>query len=294
MSAGTKGRWPGGATQLAGVVGDPISHTMSPLLHNAGYAALGLDWCYLAFRVGRGDLPEAMRGARALGLRGLSVTTPHKEAAAAAADQRSALVERLEAANTVVFRHGMSVADSTDGAGFLDDLRTGADFDPADKTVAVLGAGGAARAVILALGQAGAAEVLVVNRTAARGETAAALAGATGRTATIEELAGADLVVQATSAGLRGSASLAGAAGDPMAEIGARCRPGQIAYDLGYHPAVSSFLAAASAAGAEVRNGLGMLVHQAARQFSLFTGEPAPLQAMWAAIDLPSGGDPGQ
>lgn len=285
-----KAPWPAATTLVAGVIGDPVRHSLSPSLHNAAYAALGLDWAYAAFPVAPGDVPDAIAGALALGLRGLSVTTPHKEAAAAAADGRSSLVVRLGAANTIRFRDHLALAESTDGVGLLDDL-SAAGFDPAGERVAVIGAGGAARAAVLALAEAGAAEVVVVNRNRANAEAAAALAGDVGRTGALEELAEAALVVQATPLGMARRRGEAAAGDDSLAAslaFGERVAKGQLAYDLIYDPPETPFLATAAANGATVRNGLGMLVHQAAHQFVLFTGEPAPLPAMWAAL----GGEP--
>lgn len=273
--------WPAAVTRCAGVVGDPVRHSLSPLLHNAAYAALGLDFVYVAFPVATGEMAAAIAGGKALGLSGLSVTTPHKQAAADRADQVSSVVERLGAANTLVFRSNLALAESTDGIGLLDDLRVGLALEVEGRRVAVLGAGGAARAAILAVADAGAAEVIVVNRTPARAAAAAALAGARGRPGRIEEVADAALVIQATPAELGG---YAGGGGSLIEQVGARLSAGQIAYDLVYHPAVTPFLARAGEKGAKVRNGIGMLVHQAAHQFRLFTGEAAPLAAMWAAL----------
>jgi len=269
-----------GATRLCALIGDPVAHSLSPLLHEAAYAALGVDLRYLAFSVAPGEAAAALSGAAALGLVGLSVTTPHKDGIAAAADTRSAVVERLGAANTVVFRQGLSVAESTDGPGLLDDLARALSFSPAGARCAVLGAGGAARGVVVALADGGAESVLVVNRTPARARTAAALAGERGRVGEAAELGGVDLVVNATSLALQagGEAEALGAS------LAAALRPGQLAVDLAYHPARSPFLAAAATRGATVRNGLGMLVHQAARQVELFTGGEAPVAAMWAAV----------
>lgn len=275
--------WPDGATLCAAVVGDPVRHSLSPRLHNAAYAALGLDWAYLAFAVRPGGLRSAVEGARALGLRGLSVTTPHKELAAEIADQRSPLVERLGAASTLVFRLGMTVAESADGIGVIGDLRE-AGFDAAGRKVVVIGAGGAARAAIVALAEEGASEVVVVNRTAANAERAAALAGPVGRVGEAADVESAALVVQATPVGLAGRPH---DGGEEIPALGGRLSAGQLAYDLIYYPPTTPFLEAAARAGASVRNGLGMLVHQAAQQFTWFTGEPAPLEVMWRAVREP-------
>jgi shikimate dehydrogenase len=277
---------PGGLTKVAGVIGDPVTHSLSPLLHNAAYAALGLDWVYVALPVAPGAVAAAIAGAHALGLRGLSVTMPHKEAAAAACSRVRAPVARLGAANTVVFGAEGSVADSTDGAGLIDDLAD-AGFDGAGKRCVVLGAGGAARAAVLALAEAGAASVGVVNRTPARAEQAAQLAGAVGRVADIEACREADLVVNATPLGMPGVASPDGTAEQDsapgLASAGLLLAAGQLAYDMVYVPARTAFLIDAEEHGAAIRGGLGMLVHQAARQFRLFTGVDAPIEAMWAA-----------
>jgi shikimate dehydrogenase len=265
---------------LCAVIGDPVRHSLSPLLHNTAYQALGLDLVYLAFSVREGEAAPALAGAAALGFVGLSVTTPHKDAIARAADQMSPTVERLGAANSVRFLQGLSIAESTDGPGLLDDLDHSLGFEAAGSHCAVIGAGGAARGVILALAEAGAAEILVINRSRGRAESAVELAGDAGRVAEEAELATAELVVNATSIGLSNDPNAAAVG----TRLGARCHGGQLAVDLVYHPARSAFLAGAADAGATVRNGLGMLVHQAARQVQLFTDELAPLDEMWAAV----------
>lgn len=271
-----------GATRLCGVVGSPVRHSLSPTLHNAAYAALGLDWAYVAFEVDPGELAPAVSGAKALGLVGLSVTMPFKEQAAALANRRSPTARRLGAANTLTFEKGAMVAESTDGDGLLDDLRTWANFEPEGRRCGVLGAGGAARAVILALAEAGAAEILVVNRTPVTAFRAAALARGIGRVARPAELVDLDLVVQATPVGMPG---VGGEIGTGPAEFDpSSLERGQLAVDLVYHPARTPWLRQASLGGARVRNGLGMLVHQAARQVERWTGEPAPLEAMWASV----------
>ncbi|MGA2522171.1 MAG: shikimate dehydrogenase, partial [Acidimicrobiales bacterium] len=172
---------------MVGVIGDPIAHSLSPLLHNAAFDALGLDWVSVAFPVPAGHADAALVGMRALGIAGLSVTMPHKEQAYRSVDDTTDVARRLQAVNCVTRRpeDGALVGDSTDGEGFLAALRRGAGFDPAGRRCLVMGAGGAARAIVLALAQAGATEVAVVNRSADRAEAAAALAGAAGRVASL-------------------------------------------------------------------------------------------------------------
>jgi shikimate dehydrogenase len=285
------------ATAVVGVIGEPVAHSLSPRLHNAAFAEMALDWVSVGFPVPEGASAEALVGVRALGIRGLSVTMPHKSAVAALLDHRTPLAERLGAVNCVANRSGVLTGDSTDGPGLLDALRRGADFDPDGRRCLVVGAGGAARGVIAALADAGAAEVVVVNRTAGRGEEASVLAGPVGRTGVAEEAAGADLVVNATPAGMTGvgpgtddQGSGPASGGDSGAATGAWMpdptgfHPGQVVVDLVYDPEMTPWLEAARASGARVLNGLGMLVHQAARQIEWWTGQEAPVDAMWRSV----------
>ncbi len=266
------------ATTVVGVMGDPVAHSLSPLLHNTAFAALGLDWVSVGFPVADGRAADALAGARALGIRGLSVTMPHKEAVAAAVDVCTDEAARLAAVNCVADEGGRWVGDSTDGPGFLDALAAGSGFDPAGRSCLVAGAGGAARAVVAALAAAGAAEVVVVNRTPSRAEVAAALAGPAGRVGTADDAAGCALVVDATPAGMDAAAD------SPWPIDPGLLGPGQLAVDLVYHPRETPWLAAARQRGAGTANGLGMLVHQAARQIARWTGETAPVAEMWAAV----------
>lgn len=275
---------PGGTTRVAGVIGDPVRHSLSPVLHNAAFAALGLDWVYVAFPVPEGRAPEALTGMRALGIEGLSVTMPHKAAVAGAVDRLSPVAGRLGAVNTVVRRGDELVGDNTDGAGFLDALRAGPGFDPDGRRCLVLGGGGAARAVVLALAQAGAAEVVVVNRTPARGQEAAELAGAAGRTGSAGDAASAELVVNATPVGMAGSGPGGGSEALPGGIDPSDLGPGQLVVDLVYEPRVTPLLRAAGSRGATTAGGLGMLVHQAGHALRLWTGEEPPLAVMEAAV----------
>ncbi len=270
--------WPSAASPVVGVIGDPVAHSLSPRLHQAAFDALGLDWVSVAFAVADRKTVAALDAVRALGLRGLSVTMPHKTAAAAAVDECTPAAARLGAVNCITRRGERLVGDSTDGPGFVQALRRQIGFDPAGRTCAVLGAGGAARAVVLALADAGAARVVVVNRSRQRAGQAAALAGATGTVGSSDEIAGADLVVNATPLGMAGTASTA----IPV-EPG-RLSPGQVVADLVYAPAITPLLAAAAERGATTVGGLGMLVHQAALALQQWTGQEAPIEAMWAAV----------
>ena len=283
--AGVAGPGLSAATTVVGVMGDPVAHSLSPRLHNVAFAALGLNWVSVGFLVPPGAAAPAVAGLRALGVAGCSVTMPHKAAVAGLVDECTEVARRLEAVNCVVRRDGRLLGDNTDGAGFVASLARGAGFDPSGRRCLVAGAGGAGRAVVLALAESGAAEVVVVNRSPDRAARAAALAGPVGRVGSADEAGGMDLVVDATPAGMGGTPEVA-APVDP-GQLG----PGQVAADLVYHPAVTDWLAAAAAAGATTLGGLGMLVHQAALQVARWTGREAPVAAMWAAVE--PGGPPG-
>ena len=273
-------------TTLVGVMGSPVRHSLSPLLHNTAFEALGLNWTSLAFDVPAGHAAAAVEGIRGLGLAGLSVTMPQKSDVAALMDELSPVAEGLGAVNCVVNRDGVLRGESTDGAGFLASLHRSEHFDPKDAHCLVLGAGGAARAVVLALAEAGAAEVVVVNRTESKGTDAAALAGKVGRSVAADDASGieavltaANLVVNATPVGMTGQGDASSWLVDPS-----QLRGNQLAADLIYVPRQTPWLEAAAVAGARTVGGLGMLVHQAAIQIELWTGQPAPVEAMWGAV----------
>ena len=269
---------PTGATRLAAVIGAPVRHSLSPALHNAAFAATGLDWVYVALEVAPGRAAAALDAVRVLGIAGLSVTMPHKADVAAAVDECTPAAAALGAVNCVEVRDGRLVGHNTDGDGFVDSLRAEAGFDPAGRRAVVLGAGGAARAVVVALAAAGASEVVVVNRTEARAVEAARLAGAVGRAGDADAVAGADLVVNATSVGMTGAGGV-----DLPCDV-ALLRPGQVVADLVYQPLDTQFLKAARSRGATAVNGVGMLLYQAARAFTIWTGVPAPVAAMRDAV----------
>jgi shikimate dehydrogenase len=268
---------PGVHTRLAAVIGSPVRHSLSPAMHNAAFRALDLDWIYLAFEVAVDEVAAAFAGARALRIAGLSVTIPHKAAALAAVDESTAAARAVGAVNTIVASDdGGLRGDNTDGPGFIAALADEG-FDPAGMVCAVVGAGGAGRAVVHALAGAGAAEVVVVNRSLERAESAAALAGPAGRVGTGADLEHADLVVNATPLGL------AGAATEDLPLDPGLLGPGHLLVDLIPNPAVTPLMRAARDRGAQVAGGLGMLVHQGALAFELWTGRPAPIEVMRAA-----------
>lgn len=280
-----------GTTRLAAVIGNPVQHSLSPALLNAAFDATGLDWTFVAFEVDAGDTTQALDGFRVLRMAGLSVTMPHKATVAALMDHRSEAAERLGAVNCVVVEDGLLTGHNTDGDGFLDGLGHDSKIDVAGCTAVVVGAGGAARAVILALSRAGASEVSVINRTASHGEAAALLAGRVGRVVSPLEVAdsisAADLVVNATPLGM---AAVQGPEGTLPIDPGL-LSAGQVVVDLVYHPLETPLLVEARRQGIEAHGGLSMLVFQAARAFTLWTGRDAPVEAMLAVANTILSGD---
>lgn len=265
-------------TAVAGVIGHPVRHSLSPTIHNAALAAVGLDWVYVAWDVPKGSGLEAITGARALGIAGMSVTMPHKEAAAAAADRTSATVSALGAANTLYWQDGALVAESTDGGGFLDALGDEG-VSVGGAKVVVLGGGAAARSVAFALAGAGAAKVGIKARRAQAAAEAAALCGPLGHVADDAALLAADIVVNATPVGMAGTDQVGLSALSPE-----MFNSSMVVVDLVYHPVHTKLLEFAVEAGAHAIDGTGMLLHQAARQFELWTGQEAPLGAMRSAL----------
>ncbi len=264
------------------MIGDPISHSLSPTIHNAAFEAVDLDWVCVALPVAAGSAGAAVEGIRALGLRGVSVTMPHKQAVIDGLDEVTEVAGALDAVNCIEVRDGRLIGDNTDGSGFLGGLKADFGFEAKGRRCVVLGAGGAARAVVLALAGAGASSVVIVNRTESSARQAAALAGPAGRTGTFDDIADADLVVNATPIGMAGANGDVNDAPLPLELLHERL----VVAELIYHPARTSLMDAAEAAGGRAANGVSMLVHQAAVSFESWTGVRAPLAAM---IDAATG-----
>lgn len=263
-------------TRVAALIGSPVRHSLSPALHNAGFAAAGVDWIYTAFDVAPGDAGAALDAMRVLGFGGLSVTMPHKEAVAALVDELDPAAAALNSVNTVVpIGDGTLKGYSTDGRGFIDSL-SAQGIDVEGRRACVLGAGGAARAIIDALARAGADSITVVNRSEERAHAAAALAGAIGAVGESADVGRSDIVINATSVGM-GSTEL------PCDSV--LLHAAQVVADIVYHPRRTAFLVAAEQQGARTVEGLGMLVHQAVLQQELWTGVRPDATVMWAAAE---------
>jgi len=275
-----------GTTRVIGIIGDPVSHSLSPRLHNAAFAALGLDYVYVPLHVGAAHVGAAVEGLAALGFRGANVTVPHKGAVIPYLDELSDDARLAEAVNTIVVDEGRLSGHNTDVEGVRTALVAGAGCSLSGAAALVLGAGGAARAAALALARLG-CPLTVVNRTPARAGRLAALitAGVPGASCdwlALSDLTAADVarcrvVVNATSLGLGGE-------GKVPALLADNVTAGQVVFDAVYGSAPTDFLVAAQGRGATVIDGLEMLLGQAAEAFSLWTGVPAPLEVMRDAV----------
>jgi len=264
---------------LLGVCGWPVAHSRSPAMHEAAFAELGLpDWRYLKLPLPPELFAETVRALPAAGFRGVNVTIPHKEAALALADEASDAAREIGAANTLTFeREGAIHADNTDAPGLIAAL--GEAWDPAGRRVLVLGAGGAARAAVWALLRAGAADVCVWNRTH---ERAVALAERLGARA-VQRPGQAEIVVNCTSVGLAG----VGGSVSPFKALPLQADSlgaGSCVVDMVYRDGGTRLLEAARTRGADVIDGLEILVAQGAASFERWTGAAAPRQAMREAV----------
>jgi shikimate dehydrogenase len=270
-----------GTTRLAGVMGWPVKHSRSPRLHSYWLAEHGIDGAYVPLPVKPGDLKTALRALPALGFAGTNLTVPHKEAALAIVDRVDDVARRIGAVNTIVVgADGTLEGRNTDAYGFTAHLRQEAPDWYAAAPAVVIGAGGAARAVVVGLIDAGVPEIRIVNRTQARAEALQSLGPAVkvhGWAKRAAVLEGAALVVNATTLGMAGY--------DPL-ELDLRRLPKQaVVYDIVYSPLETGLLSAARAGGHTVVDGLGMLLHQARPAFQAFFGtDPAVTAALRAYV----------
>ncbi len=268
-----------GATRLAALFGYPARYSLSPSLHNAAYAAMGIDARYVVLPVQPEDLGVAVASVRAFDMLGASVTLPHKEGVIEFLDEISPTANALNAVNTIVNDSKRLIGHNTDGDGFVTSLNTDAGFTPAQQSCVVLGAGGAARAVVLALANAGASEIAIINRTPERSAACVDLAPQIARIGTTSDIATASLVVNATPVGQHG----VGPADETPVDT-ALLSDQHLVVDLIYVPEQTQLLINAEKQGAQTLNGLGMLIHQAARQIELWTGQQAPVDIMRNAV----------
>ena len=244
-----------------------------------------MDWVYTAFETPEEELTDAIKGVRALGIAGLSVTMPHKVKVCALLDEISDSAQTLEAVNCIVNEGGKLKGHNTDGDGFIDAVKHDAGLDVADKKVLIIGSGGSARSIIHSLGKAGAREIAVINRTKKKALDALELAGSVGRLLAEDKISEAaeeaDLVINATPIGMADTEETTNFPIEPNL-----LSKGQLAVDLIYHPISTPWMEALKNRKVETYGGLSMLIFQAAKSFKLWTGEEAPVEVMRkAALD---------
>jgi shikimate dehydrogenase len=271
------------STTICGLAGDPVAHSVSPAMHNAAFNSMGLDYIYLPFRVKKEALAAAMGGLRALNIRGLNVTIPHKVAVIPLLDELEPLAKKIGAVNTIVNEKGHLKGYNTDAGGFLKALLERG-VEPDDKNIVILGAGGAARAISFSLADR-VAELVILNRQLEMDwaiELAASVSRFSKKAVKALELndkklasvlASADILINATSVGMSPNTG--------HSPVPARLlRPGLVVFDAVYNPITTRLLSEAKAAGAETINGIDMLVGQGVLAFELWTGTEAPIEIM--------------
>lgn len=275
-----------GTTKIYGILGHPITHTLSPTMHNAAFEAARLDAVYLPMPVAPDNLEKVLEALPCAGVLGVNVTLPHKQTILSMMDHLSEEANLVCAVNTVAFKDGKSYGFNTDGAGFLKSLEEDGKFKAKGKKVLILGAGGAARAVAVALAQTAVRQLLIYNRTRDRAELLAKHIAhhfpycsvevlEEYQTRSREDLELIDLVVNTTSLGLKRN--------DPIPISPIFFRKGILFYDLIYH-GETQWLKAARKMKMRTLNGLGMLLFQGALSFEKWTGKKAPIAVMRNAL----------
>jgi shikimate dehydrogenase len=274
-----------GKTKICALIGDPVEHSMSPAIHNVAFREMGLDYVYVTFRVKAEDVPAAVEGMKALDIRGLSVTMPHKVAVPKLLDKLDPLAEKIGAINTIVNDDGVLTGYNTDATGFLQAMLERG-FEPKEKNIVVLGAGGASRAVSFVLADRG-ANLTILNRLEEFDwavELARRLSQAFGKSVEALELnrdnltkaiGKADILVNATSVGMDQNINETPVPAELL-------KPGMVVYDIIYNPIKTKLLKEAESVGAEIISGVDMLVWQGVMAFEKWTGKKPPFEPMKA------------
>ncbi len=275
-----------GDTKLFGIIGHPIKHTLSPVMQNAAFQELGIKATYVPFPVGVDNLETVLKTLPQMGVSGVNITVPHKQAALTLMDTISEEAKKICAINTVLFKGNKLHGHNTDGIGFIRSLEEKG-INPKGKNALVLGAGGAARAVAVALADAGVKELYLYNRTRERADLLSQHIDhhftycsphvlEDHQIRSKEDLEHIDIVVNATTLGLNPS--------DPIPVSPIFFKKGTLFYDLIYH-GETNWIQVAKQSKMEVLNGLSMLVHQGALSFEFWTGKPAPVETMQTALE---------
>jgi shikimate dehydrogenase len=273
--------------ELVGVFGFPVAENPTCVMQDAAFAALGMQWRYLTIEVRPEALPDAIRGARAMGMKGINLTIPHKVAVIPLLDRISPDAELIGAVNTVRREGDGLIGENTDGKGFLRGVREDGDIDPRGKKIVVLGAGGAARAITVELALAGAGKITIWNRSVERGralcdhlkQRVEADAHFEPWTRTCEVGSDVDILVNATSIGLFPDI-------DAMPDVNLKgARKELLVCDVVPNPPETRLIRTAQAQGLKTLTGLPMLVYQGAIGFEMWTGKKAPEAVMKAALE---------
>ncbi|MFX3624469.1 MAG: shikimate dehydrogenase [Ectobacillus sp.] len=275
--------------QLYGVIGNPIGHSLSPLMHNDAFSALGIDAHYHAFRLEEEKLGDAVKGFKAIGISGFNVTTPHKVAIMAHLDEIDELAQQIGAVNTVVNQNGKFIGYNTDGIGYVRSLQAISKEPLEGKRVLLLGAGGACRAIFFSLASSGVRHIDIANRTVARAqELIQACPRSLGSQALTAEEATAlqhtyDIIINTTTVGMYPNIDETPLAIRSLKE-------GAIVSDIIYNPLETKIMREAKQAGAFVQNGVDMFVYQGAMAFELWTKQWPDVERMKQLVITKLGG----
>ena len=277
-----------GKTKIVGVIGDPIEHSRSPQMHNGALAALGLDYVYVPFHIREADLPAAINGFKAINVVGINVTIPHKQAVIPFLDNISREAELIGAVNTLTFEDGKIAGDNTDAPGFLQAMREAGFELPKRESAVVIGAGGSARAIAVALALNGLESIYIVNRTPSKaGALATDLSDKTGVTMRgmgLDDTRVPDIV--AKSILIVNTASTSMDISHPLLIRPEWLNPKSIVYDIVYTPPETRLMQAAAERGCATIGGLGMLIHQGAIAFEKWTKVSPPVETMRQALQI--------
>lgn len=275
-----------GSTDIYGLIGYPVKHTFSPLMHNAAFKTLGINAVYLPFEIKPADLETVMRSTRALGIRGLNVTVPYKEKVLKYLDEIDREAALIKAANTVVVKDGKLKGFNTDGRGFVKSLQEEFGVLPKGKRFFIMGAGGASRAISFSLALQGAGQIVLVDDVADKAidlakslvrHTACDAVALKKDTKAIKEMIlNSDVLVNATPCGMKPH--------DPKLIDPNLLHKNLLVYDIIYNPRTTTLLRDARNKGAKTANGIGMLLNQGVLSFSLWTGRKAPVHVMKKAL----------
>lgn len=271
--------------ELTGLFGDPVDGNPTGVMEEAAYAAERLNYRYITMRVTKENLLDAFNGAKAIGMRGLNLTMPHKIEILQYLDELSIAVKMIGAANTLINADGKWIGENTDGKGFVSSLEM-KNISPSGKKIAILGAGGAARAISAECALAGAKELVVINRSEANGNSIVKMVSENTNTAAsylswkpnMKIPEGTDIVIQATPVGLHPNVNDC-----PDIDFETITK-NMVACDVVFNPVMPEFLKRSEARGAKIITGIGMLVQQGALNFTLWTGKDAPEQVMYDTL----------